>query len=73
MTPTEVTALIEAAPLPRAYRLEVTVQRKHLLRSLWNVRVFRGDERVHGRSYYNVAAGILIAQRWAWNDAGVTA
>jgi hypothetical protein len=73
VTPDDVQTLVESAPLPRGYRLEVTPQREHRYRSLWNVRVFKDGERVHGRSYYNVAAGIRAAQAWAWADSAVTA
>lgn len=66
MTPAAIAELVAAAPLPPGYSLQVTTQRKHPLRSLWNVRIFRGDERVWGRAAYNVAAVIVVAQATAW-------
>lgn len=71
---TDVTALIEAAPMPPGTTLVVTPQRVFRHRSLWNVRVLDEDgNRMWGRAYYNPAAGIVEAQRWAWNDSGVVA
>ena len=63
----DVTALLEAAPLPPGYRLDVRPQRKFKHRNLWNIRVLdEAGNRLYGRAYYNVAAGIVDAQRWAW-------
>jgi hypothetical protein len=71
--PIDLAALIEHAPMPPGYTLTAEPQRKHLLRSLWAVRVFLDGERVYGRSWYNPAQGIVAAQRWAWEQAGVPA
>ncbi len=70
MTQGDVDILVHNAPVPPGYRLEVTVQRKFLRRSLWNVRIFREDERVWGRAYYNPAVGIVKAQAVAWSMEG---
>lgn len=70
----DLTALVAAAPLPPGYSLEVRPQRVHRLRCLWAVRVLDADgRRLFGRAYYNVAAGIVEAQRWTWEQAGVPA
>jgi hypothetical protein len=70
-TPDDVRVLAEHAPMPPGFTLTVEPQRRHLLRSLWAVRVFRDGERVWGRAVYSPAQGIVMAQRWAWNTAGV--
>ena len=62
----QVAAMVASAPMPPGYELSLTVQRPHLYRSLWNVRVLRDGERVWGRAYYSVARGIVDAQREAW-------
>ena len=69
--------MIGSAPMPPGYSLEVTPQRKYKYRTLWNVRVFRDGpngelERVYGRAVYNIAAGIRMAQRWAWDRVPLT-
>jgi hypothetical protein len=66
LTPTDVQTLVDHAPMPPGYELRVEPQRRHKYRSLWNVRVFKDGERVWGRAYYNVAAGIRAGQSDAW-------
>ena len=66
MTPADVDILVNNAPVPPGYRLEVEPQRRHKYRSLWSVRVYRDDQKVWGRAYYNPAAGIVAAQAVAW-------
>jgi hypothetical protein len=73
MTPTDVATLVESAPLPAGYRLEVTPQRRYKYRNLWSVRVFKDGDRVWGRAFYSPAHGIVAAQRWAWVDSGAAA
>jgi hypothetical protein len=73
VTPADIATLVDAAPLPPGYTLQVEPQRKHLYRSLWSVRVFRDGERIWGRAYYNPALGIAAAQKVAWVSAGAGA
>jgi hypothetical protein len=66
MTP-DITALVEAAPMPPGFTLSVTPQRKFKQRSLWAIRVLDASgDRVFGRAVYNPAMGIRMAQAWAW-------
>jgi hypothetical protein len=66
------TALLAEAPMPPGYKLSVRPQREHKYRSLWSVVVSdESGSRIHGRAYYNLAAGIRAAQRWAWDRASV--
>ena len=68
-----IAVLVDAAPMPPGFSLFVTPQRTYKYRNLWSIVVMRDGERVHGRAYYNVAAGIVAAQRWAWATAEVPA
>ena len=68
-TPDDFQALVEAARVPDGYRITVKPQRRFANRSLWAVRVHRDGKRVFGRAFYNVAAGIVVAQAWAWADS----
>jgi hypothetical protein len=73
MTPIDVATLVDTAPMPPGYSLEVTPQRKYKYRNLWSVQVLFEGERIYGVAVYNVAAGIRMAQKAAWLTAGAGA
>lgn len=69
MTPEAVAELVAETPMPPGYRLAVAPQRKFRYRALWSVRVLRDGERVWGKAFYQVGAGIRMAHGWAWEQA----
>ena len=69
MTPEAVQELVAETPMPPGYRLQVEPQRKFKYRALWAVQVWRGDEKVRGRAWYSVGAGVRDAHQWAWGEA----
>lgn len=73
MTPETVRELVAETSLPPGFTLDVHPQRQHRYRALWDIRVLRDGERVWGRAFYDVAAGIDAARREAWALSGVGA
>lgn len=70
MTPEAVQELVAETPMPPGYRLAVEPQRQHKYRALWSVRVLdEAGNRLWGRAYYQVGAGVRQAHGWAWSQA----
>ena len=68
-TQADVDELVAAASMPPGYALTATPRRKFKYRSLWEIRVIRGDEQVFARSFYNPPVGIAVATAVAWGDS----
>ena len=62
--------LIAGCPVPDGYELRASQRRQFKYRALWDVTLnFEGD-RVAGVRVYNLAAGLRMIQKVAWQMAG---
>jgi hypothetical protein len=73
VTPADVQTLVDAAPVPPGYSMRVEPRRKFKYRNLWFVGIAHDGEWLWHRNFYNVAAGIRMAQKAAWLTAGAGA